>query len=76
MSSWNLSNDIVNTARIFQNKFLNQGIIGPFFLARVEVKAHRTDILPKKNPSRQKVMVNNSFSVNMKTVPGMEEMRL
>ena len=63
---------IVNTGRIFRNRALDRGNNWSS-LARVqlEVKAHRTDILPKRNPSTHVAMMSASNSVIMKTVSGL-----
>lgn len=59
---------VANTWKIFQNRVLYRGIIG------LQVKAYRTDILLKRNPSRHNPMTAKSVAVNM-TVPRLEEDR-
>jgi hypothetical protein len=69
---------IANTWQKSRNRFLDRGRIWTS-LARVKVKAHRRDVLvPKKNPSRHRVMTDNSTQKRkeiMKTALaiGMEE---
>ena len=60
---------IVNIWQIFQNRFLDKGIIGLLF--RLQVKEHHIkDISPYKNPSKIMIRTAISSRVIMKTVPG------
>ena len=38
-----------------------------YFFSKVEVKAHRTDVLPYKNPSRQNARMNASTAMKIAT---------
>jgi hypothetical protein len=63
---------IANIWRIFRNKHLGQGIIG--LLYQIIARAHRTDMLPKRNPSRNNAKNVKSFKVAVRVMrDGLEE---